>query len=204
MNRPGSPAAGRPAVFVDRDGTINVEVNYLHRPADFEFIPGAPEAIGHLNRAGWLVIVVTNQAGIARGYYDVAALRRLHAHLQTLLGEHGAHVDAFYWCPHHPEFTGTCDCRKPAPGMLYTAAADLGIDLQRSWLIGDSAGDLGAARAAGCRAILVRTGYGAALEAQLRRQPAPVDRPEAIVDGLPQAVEYLLAAENKDLVSAPQ
>lgn len=193
MNEASS--APRPAIFLDRDGTINVEVNYLHRPDDFHFVPGAPQAIARLNTAGFLVVVVTNQAGIARGYYGEAGLHRLHAHLQTLLADHGAHVDAFYFCPHHPEFTGVCACRKPAPGMLQAAARDLPIDLPRSWLIGDSAGDLGAARAAGCRAILVRTGYGAALEAQFAPGSSETIPAEAVVDALPEAVDYLLAVE---------
>ncbi len=193
MNEASS--APRPAIFLDRDGTINVEVNYLHRPDDFHFVPGAPQAIARLNAAGFLVVVVTNQAGIARGYYDETDLHHLHVHLQGLLADHGAHVDAFYFCPHHPEFTGVCACRKPAPGMLHAAARDLHIALPRSWLIGDSAGDLGAARAAGCRAILVRTGYGAALEDQLARGSSETVLPETVVDALPQAVDYLLALE---------
>jgi D-glycero-D-manno-heptose 1,7-bisphosphate phosphatase len=182
---------GRPAIFLDRDGTINVEVNYLHRVADFVMIPGAAEAIACLNRAGWPVIVVTNQAGIARGLYDEVALELLHAHLQQELAQHGAHIDAFFFCPHHPAFTGPCACRKPAPGMLLRAAKEHAIDLARSWLIGDSAGDMGAGRAAGCHTILVRTGYGATVERQL--EGIRGERPDAIVAALPDAVAYILA-----------
>ncbi len=180
-----------PAVFLDRDGTINVEVNYLHRPADLELIPGAPEAIARLNAAGLLVIVVTNQAGIARGYYTEANMRALHAYLNECLMAHHAHIDAFYYCPHHPEFTEPCACRKPAPGMLLMAAADHGIDLECSWLIGDTAGDMGAGYAAGCRTILVRTGYGAELESAWRHRMSGVG-PEVVVDALPDAVDYIL------------
>ena len=187
--------AGRPAVFLDRDGTINAERNYLYRPGDLEFVAGAPAAIARLNAAGLLVVVVTNQAGIARGYYAEADMHALHAHLGTLLAAYGAHVDAVYFCPHHPEFTGPCRCRKPAAGMLLAAGQDHGIDLAGSWMIGDSAGDIGAGRAAGCRTILVRTGYGAALERSLRNE-AGGSRPDTVVDALPQAVDYLLAASD--------
>ncbi len=120
-------------------------------------------------------------------------MHALHAHFDALLAAEGAHVDAWYWCPHHPLFTGPCACRKPGTGMLEAAATDHRLDLGRSWLIGDSAGDIGAGRAAGCRTILVRTGYGAALEATLRTgHPGP--RPEVVVDALPDAVDYLLEA----------
>lgn len=182
---------GRPAVFLDRDGTINVEVNYLHRIADLVLVPGTAEAIARLNGAGLPVLVVTNQAGIARGLYDVAAMDLLHAHLQEVLAQHGAHVDGFYYCPHHPDVSGLCSCRKPARGMLLRAARDHGVDLARSWLVGDSAGDIGAGRAAGCRTILVRTGYGSAVERQLDETSAG-DRPDVIVDALPDAVTTIL------------
>src|SRR3712207_4894921 len=179
--RPGDTAGQREAVFLDRDGTINVEVNYLYRPDDFAFVPGAPEAIGRLNRAGFPVVVVTNQAGIARGFYTAEDVVALHDHLQRRLAPFGARVDAFYFCPHHPDFTGECACRKPAPGMLLQAARELGLDLGQSWLVGDSAGDIGAAAAAGCHAILVRTGYGAALERSLRASSGD-PLPETVVD----------------------
>ncbi len=186
-------ASLRPAVFLDRDGTINVEVNYLHQVDDLDLIDGVPSAIRVLNQAGFVVIVVTNQAGIARGLYDESAMHALHAHLKALLAEHGAYIDAFRFCPHHPDFTGPCRCRKPGTAMLEAAAADHSLDLSRSWLIGDTAGDLGAGQAAGCRTILVRTGYGAASEARLGQRGTP--QPVAVVDALPQAVEYLLKSD---------
>ncbi len=188
-------SAGQPrrAVFLDRDGTINVEVNYLHRIADFGLIPGAAQAIKALNQAGLLVIMVTNQAGIARGYYDQAAMHALHAHLSQVLAAEGAHIDAIYFCPHHPDYSGTCDCRKPAPGMLQQAAVEHSIDLARSWLVGDTAGDIGAGRAVGCRTILVRTGYGAQLEAQLQVGAGP--QPEAVVDDVAAAATYILSCD---------
>jgi D-glycero-D-manno-heptose 1,7-bisphosphate phosphatase len=155
----------RPAVFLDRDGTINVERDYLHRIEDFAFITGVPAAIKSLKEAGFLVIVVTNQSGVARGYYPREAVCQLHEHLQQELRRHGTGIDGFYVCPHHPtEGVGDnridCDCRKGAPGMLLQAAGDHGIDLERSFMVGDKLADIEAGQAAGCRSLLVRTGYG--------------------------------------------
>lgn len=156
---------GRPAVFLDRDGTINVEKNYLHRIEDFEFIPGAPEAIRQLNRAGYLVLVVTNQSGVARGYFSLAEVDALHRHMVQCLTECGARIDGFYVCPHHPtvgrgEWRQACSCRKGQPGLLLQAAAEHGIDLARSYMVGDKAADLEAGQQAGCSSLLVLTGYG--------------------------------------------
>jgi len=129
------------------------------------------EAVRLLNQAGLFVVVLTNQSGIARGLYSEADLQRLHRHVDTLLAAEGARVDAWYYCPHHPEGRGAyrrhCDCRKPLPGMLFQAAAEHGIDLSRSWMVGDKAVDVEAGLAAGCRPILVRTGYGAQAEQNL-------------------------------------
>jgi D-glycero-D-manno-heptose 1,7-bisphosphate phosphatase len=190
MSAPHNIPPARRAVFLDRDGTLNVEVNYLHRVADFHLIEGAAQAIRALNAANYLVIVVTNQAGIARGYYDAAALDTLHTHLAQVLAAEGAQLDAVYFCPHHPDFTGPCACRKPAPGMLLRAAADYRLDLTRSWLVGDTSSDIGAGCAAGCRTVLVRTGYGNQVAAQLVRDAMP--RPDMIVDDIGAAVQYLL------------
>lgn len=156
----------RRAVFLDRDGTINEEIDFLWRPEEFAFIPGAPEAIRLLNESGFSVVVITNQSGIGRGYYDEEALRVLHAHMDAELARHGAVVDAYYFCPHHPEhavehYRQKCSCRKPLPGMLLSAAEDLSLDLSASFMVGDKISDMEAGLTAGCRAILVRTGYGA-------------------------------------------
>lgn len=150
-----------PAVFLDRDGTINVEKNYLHSMQDWEWIPGAQDAIKLLRDAGYLVVVVSNQAGIARGYYTSEDVVALHLYVQKELLELGAGVDAYYWCPHHPDFGSGCNCRKPAPGMLLQAAQDLNIDLAASWMVGDKAIDMQAGLAAGVSSLLVQTGYGA-------------------------------------------
>lgn len=155
----------KPAVFLDRDGTINVEKDYLYRVEEFEFTPGAVEAIRLLNQAGYLVVVVTNQSGVARGYYTEADVKTLHSHIDHVLVSQGARVDAWYYCPHHEHgklpYNQACDCRKPMPGMLRQAAADHAIDLTRSWMVGDKPADIEAGQAAGCRPVLVMTGYGA-------------------------------------------
>jgi D-glycero-D-manno-heptose 1,7-bisphosphate phosphatase len=153
------------AVFLDRDGTINIEKDYLYQAADFEFVAGAPEAIRLLNQAGLMVVVVTNQSGVARGYYTEEDVEILHRHIASELERADAHVDAWLYCPHHPSGRGSyalpCDCRKPLPGMLKSAARRYDIDLQNSIMIGDKRADIEAGLAAGCRTILVRTGYGA-------------------------------------------
>lgn len=153
------------AVFLDRDGTINIEKEYLYQARDFEFIPGAPEAVRLLNQAGIMVVVVTNQSGVARGYYTEEDVENLHHHIERELDRSGAHVDIWLYCPHHPDGRGSyalpCDCRKPLPGMLHEAARRHDIDLENSIMIGDKLADIEAGQAAGCRTILVRTGYGA-------------------------------------------
>lgn len=177
------------AVFLDRDGTINVEKEYLYQVENFEFIPGAPEAIRLLNQSGVMVVVVTNQSGVARGYYTEDDVINLHRHISSELERSGAHVDVWLYCPHHPDGRGSyalpCNCRKPLPGMLQEAAARYGIDLENSIMIGDKLADIEAGQAAGCRSILVRTGYGADEEQRLG--------PETVVsDDLLSAVKYLL------------
>lgn len=152
----------RAAIFLDRDGTLNVDKGYVHRIEDWEWIPGAIGAITALKKAGFLVIVITNQAGIARGYYNEADMNNLHTIINMELQRHGATIDGFYHCPYHPEFgeIRECECRKPMPGMIYEAELDLDIDLDHSWLVGDKASDIQAGLAAGVRSILVLTGYG--------------------------------------------
>lgn len=160
------------AVFLDRDGTINVERAYLYLPEEFEFIPGTPEAIRLLNEAGFRAIVVTNQSGIARGFYDEAAVDRLHRHMDKELARFGATIDAYYFCPHHPDYGAgrsgiVCECRKPMDGMLRRGAAEYSLDLTASFMIGDRLVDVEAGLHSGSRPILVRTGYGASESARL-------------------------------------
>lgn len=155
-----SSSALRPAVFLDRDGTLNADLGYVCRPEDVRWLPGVAAALARLRWAGYLLIVVTNQSGIARGYYDVPTMQALHDWMDADLRSQGAHIDAFYHCPHHPDIDGACTCRKPAPGMLLRAADDWFIDLGRSWMIGDKMSDVTAGRAAGCTPILLSAGVG--------------------------------------------
>jgi D-glycero-D-manno-heptose 1,7-bisphosphate phosphatase len=148
----------RPAAFLDRDGVLNVDHGYTHQIEKLEWIGGAPAAVRMLNRAGFYVFVVSNQAGIARGYYQEAAVDQFHAHMQEKLMDADAHVDAFYYCPHHPEgivkqYAIQCDCRKPGTGLLKQAARDWTIDCARSFLIGDKDSDVAAAAAFNIRGI---------------------------------------------------
>jgi D-glycero-D-manno-heptose 1,7-bisphosphate phosphatase len=184
------------AVFIDRDGTINEERDYLFRTEDFDFIPGVPKAIRLLNEAGFLVIVVTNQSGVARGYYTEEDVHLLHRHIARQLEKSGARVDAWYYCPHHPAGRGSyalpCRCRKPLPGMLLEAARRFDIDLESSVMVGDKLVDLEAGAAAGCRSVLVRTGYGSQEESRARVAIEVFDdllsAAESLAAGQPDAV----------------
>lgn len=178
------------AVFIDRDGTLNVEKDYLYRVEECELIPGVGEAICRLNDAGWLVVVVTNQSGVARGYYGEQEVERLHRHMAAELARNGGLVAGWYYCPHHPSgaepYNKTCDCRKPLPGMLLQAADELAIDLSRSWMVGDKVADVQAGLAAGCRPVLVKTGYG---RQEAEHLPAGVP----VCDDLSEAASLILA-----------
>lgn len=147
----------RPCAFLDRDGTLNRDTGYTHRPEELAWMPDAREAVRRLNDAGWLVVVVTNQSGIARGYFDEPAMHRFHEAMQAGLAEAGARIDAFYFCPHHvdgvvPDYCNDHPDRKPRPGMLLRAMTDLDIDPARSFMIGDRADDVLAGKAAGLAA----------------------------------------------------
>ena len=148
----------RPAAFLDRDGVLNVDRGYTFRPEDLVMIPTAAAAVRLLNDAGFYVFVVSNQSGVARGFYTEAAVDLFNTHIQETLLVEGAHIDAFYYCPHHPdgvikELTIQCRCRKPQPGLLEQAARDWPIDLSRSFLIGDKDDDLAAAHAFHIRGV---------------------------------------------------
>ncbi len=149
-------------VFLDRDGTLNVERDHLYRREDWEWIPGAVEAIRGFNRLGAGVFVVTNQAGIARGLYTCRDVDILHRHIDTLLQGEGAHIDGYYYCPHHPCYgkRKTCSCRKPEVGLLLKACREHGINAEQSFMVGDRESDAVAGSAAGMTPILVLTGYG--------------------------------------------
>ena len=184
---------GRPAVFLDRDGTIVREVDYLHQLGQLRLLRGAAGAIHRLNEAGFAVVLATNQSGVARGLLTEEELRDIHDELQRRLAARRAHLDAIYSCPHHPEavvpaYRRRCRCRKPAPGLLLRAARDLDLDLGRSFAVGDGARDIEAGKRAGCRTILVRTGYGTKTEREMGELCADV-----IVDHLPAAVDWILS-----------
>lgn len=147
-------ASKNKAVFFDRDGTINRDVHYLYRPEDMHFIDGIPSFIKKWNDWNYKVIVVTNQAGIARGYYTEDDMRVLHRYMNECLNEYGAHVDAFYFCPHHPDFTGTCHCRKPEPGMIEDAIREFDLDPAQCILFGDKPWDVEAGERCGIFSVL--------------------------------------------------
>jgi D-glycero-D-manno-heptose 1,7-bisphosphate phosphatase len=154
---------GRPALFIDRDGTLVHPRHYPSQPEDLLLYEGVGAAIAPLQRAGMLLVVITNQSGLARGLFDEAALDRMHAHLAAELAREGVRVDALYYCPHHPDgvipaLAIACDCRKPAPGMLLRAAAEHNVDLGHSWFVGDILDDVEAGNRAGCRTVLVDIG----------------------------------------------
>jgi D-glycero-D-manno-heptose 1,7-bisphosphate phosphatase len=156
----------RAAVFLDRDGTLVEEVPYLHDPELVRLVPGAPAALRSLAAAGFALVVVTNQSGVARGYYGEDAVERVHGRLTELLAGGGVALDGIWYCPHHPRgsvprFAKACRCRKPGPGMLTAAAERLGLHLPGSYLVGNDPVDVGAARAAGATPLLVTTGQAA-------------------------------------------
>jgi len=184
-------AGRRPAVFLDRDGTLNVEVDYLADPERFELLPGVGEALARLAAAGFALVVVTNQSGVARGLVSPAALEAIHARMRRDLAASGVALDLVLACPHHPavgppHLRADCGCRKPRPGMLVEASARLGLDLDRSFCVGDSVRDAEAARRVGATGIVVRTGKGADQEARAREAGFEV------VDDLAAAVDRIL------------
>ena len=180
------------AFFLDRDGVINVDGDYLHRPEDVVLIPGTAEAVNRIHAAGYLAVVVSNQSGVARGMFTMDAVKSVEKRIGELLAEQGAALDAFYYCPHHrngivPELKCECSCRKPKPGMILQAAKDLDIDISQSFLIGDQLTDLAAADAAGCAAaVMVQTGYG------MKNTPEAMKEGRIVRPSIAEAVEYLL------------
>ena len=161
-----TPQPLRPAVFLDRDGTLAHEVGYVNHVSRFRLYPFAAATIRAINGAGWAAVVVTNQAGVARGYFPESLIGKVHEEMRRGIEGGGAHLDGVYYCPHHPEageppYRSDCDCRKPRPGLVRRAAEELSLDLARSWVIGDRYGDLELAWSVGARGALVKTGYGA-------------------------------------------
>lgn len=187
--------ARRPAVFLDRDGTLTVESDWVTKSSDLELFPGAAEAIALLSRAGFAVVLATNQSAVARGLVTEPELAEIHAHLQDELARGGARLDGIYTCPHHPgegsaPFRRECECRKPKPGMLLAAARELGLDLGRSFVVGDAERDLAAGAAVGARGILVATGKG---EAEFGRMTRANRAPERFVPDVLSAARAIAA-----------
>jgi D-glycero-D-manno-heptose 1,7-bisphosphate phosphatase len=184
------PSPKRPAVFLDRDGTINEEMGYINDRSRFRLLPEAAPAIRLLNRSRIPVVVVTNQSGAARGYFPATLVEEVHRHMQNLLARAGARVDAIYACLHGPE--DGCSCRKPQPGLLLQAAQDLNLDLSRSYLVGDRYKDIDTAANAGAQGVLVLSGYGLGeykhFHAQSHAEPA------LVAANLLLAAEFILAA----------
>lgn len=186
----------RPAVFLDRDGTINEEVGYIRDLADMRLIPGAAAAIRRLNEAEIPVVLVTNQSGPARGYYDEGWVKTLHDRLVELLLDEGAYLDDLRYCPHLPpdeggvvpEFARVCECRKPGPAMVRQAAELHGIDLRRSYVVGDKATDVETGHKAGARTVLLETGYGADVLAGRYQWQV---RPDHVARDLATAVDWI-------------
>lgn len=156
----GHEKSARGAVFLDRDGTLNVERGYILQPADIELIPTAGESVRTLNDLDIPVIIITNQAAIAKNLLSPEQLERVNEKLWTELSAAGAYYDALYYCPHSPEVTPECQCRKPKPGLILQAARDFNIDLSASFMIGDKLSDIGAGRSAGCKTILLLSNGG--------------------------------------------
>jgi D-glycero-D-manno-heptose 1,7-bisphosphate phosphatase len=177
-----------PAVFLDRDGTINEEMGYINHLNRFKMLPQAVPAIRRLNEAGFKVVIVTNQSGAARGYFPAALVDEVHEHLKTFLATKGAHLDAIYTCRHSP--VEDCACRKPRPTLIQQAARDLDLDLARSYAVGDRYRDVETAANAGVRGILVLTGYGFG-EYEYLRDSSKV-QPVYVAPDLGEAVEWIL------------
>ncbi|MCA1557006.1 MAG: HAD family hydrolase [Acidobacteria bacterium] len=185
----------RPAVFMDRDGTISEEVGYVNHTSRYRVFPFSAEAVRELNEHGWLAILVTNQAGVARGYFTEDLITEVHGALKRELERGGAHLDAIYYCAHHPTvgeppFRLDCDCRKPRPGLIRRATEEFDIDLQKSWMIGDRYGDIVLAHNAGVRSAFVMTGYGRG-EWEYQR-PEWKHQPELVAENLLIAVKKIV------------
>ncbi len=180
------------AIFLDRDGVINEDVNYLSASDQLQLIPGAAAAIARLNNAGLPVIVITNQAGVARGYYPEAQIEVVHMALSYRLAQAGAYIDRYYYCPHHPAeglppYRVDCNCRKPKPGLLLQAAEDFDLDLKHCFVIGDNHSDIALSQSTGCRTVLVLTGHGA----RVWREWCEDFQPDHVAPDLSAAVAWI-------------
>lgn len=185
------------AVFLDRDGTVNEEVGYVNHIDRFRIFPWTAPAIRKLNQAGLPSVLVTNQSGVARGYFPETLVQEIHTRLQDELARFTARLDAIYYCPHHPDgkvtaYRKTCDCRKPAPGMLHRASQDLGLDLGASFVVSDRYQDVAMGFQAGARGILLLSGYGKG-EYEYQREGWP-RQPDFVATDLLEGVGWILEA----------
>ncbi len=185
----------RPAIFIDRDGTINEQMGYINHLSRFHILPGVSEAIKSLNDSNYLAIVITNQSGIARGYFPLELLESLHSFMIETLEKDGAKIDDIFYCPHYPnskieEYAIACDCRKPKTGMISQAQEKFDIDLENSYMIGDHYTDLEFASNAGIKSIMVKTGYGLG-EVEYLLSDLPC-QPVYVADDLLDAVKWIL------------
>jgi D-glycero-D-manno-heptose 1,7-bisphosphate phosphatase len=197
----GRPAGRGPAVFLDKDGTLIEDVPYNVDPARIRLTPGAGPALRKLHEAGYKLVVVSNQSGVARGLFPEQALQAVEECLTALLAESGVRLEGFYYCPHHPEgvvreYAVACSCRKPAPGLIVRAASEHQIDTERSWLIGDILNDVEAGHRAGCRTVLLDNGNETEWELSRERLP------DCIVDNLAAAAERIVCSEGAEQMRA--
>jgi D-glycero-D-manno-heptose 1,7-bisphosphate phosphatase len=182
------------AVFLDRDGTLIEEVGYLERVDRVALFPWSVDAVRLLNRAGLLVVIASNQSGVARGYFTKALVDEVHRHIDSAMATGGARIDAYYYCPHHPdgaveEYARRCECRKPGRGLVDRAIEEFGIDPARSFVVGDRWHDIGMARAVGARSVLLRTGYGLTAE----QHPHGDLTADTVADNLIEATSWILS-----------
>ena len=190
----------RRAIFMDRDGTILDEVGYVNHLDRVRLLPGSAQAVRAVNEFGFQAVVITNQAGVARGYFPESLVDEVHDRLRALLIEGGGRVDGIYYCPHHPdagtaEYRKDCACRKPKPGMLLRASEEMGIDLGSSFVVGDTIKDVEAGHRVGATTVMVRTGYG---RGELELHSARWARhPHHVAEDLREAVEWILAREDR-------
>jgi D-glycero-D-manno-heptose 1,7-bisphosphate phosphatase len=195
------PPSGRRAIFLDRDGTLIEEVGYLNHLDRLRMLPRAGEAVRRINESGFLAFLVTNQSGVARRFFGLDLVQEAHGRIAAHLAESGAKLDGYYLCPHHPdaldpEFKKACSCRKPRPGMILRAAEEHGLDISRSYMVGDSATDMETARNAGMRSVLVLTGYGRGDRES--RVPERGLKPAYVAEDLHDAVEWILKSEGRE------
>jgi D-glycero-D-manno-heptose 1,7-bisphosphate phosphatase len=190
----------KPAVFIDRDGTINEQMGYINHLSRFVIFPGVSEAVRLLNKNNFWVIIVSNQGGVARGYYPMELVNEIHAFLKSSLKDEGSVIDGIFFCPHHPagivrEYSSECDCRKPKPGLINQALETFDIDMSNSYVVGDRYVDIELASRLNLKGILVKTGYGLGeIDYVLPQEPV---KPSCIAQDLLDAVKWILGNEKE-------